>query len=139
MRPPLDDDELVRSYGYSRVSLGFSAVGEDLVDRVVQTRLRDFEAPMCGAFYLVEHFDDILECFEPGKEIATYVDADDLVEAGPSPWLRAPEAERQAIRDNARKLPRSPSTRGEALPRRVPRDRPRPRQLSAGCRVIPGP
>ena len=58
-------------YSRSRISLGFSAVAhlpKDGSPPIKQVRLRDFEAPMSGAFYLVEQFDELAEFFEPGKE-----------------------------------------------------------------------
>ena len=50
--PPLSDDELVRMYSRSKISLGFSAVAalpKDGSPAIKQVRLRDFEAPMSGA------------------------------------------------------------------------------------------
>ena len=80
--PPLDDEDLVRMYSRSQVSLGFSTVGESHRDDrpLQQVRLRDFEAPMSGALYCTGHMDELAEFFEPGREILTYRDADELVE-----------------------------------------------------------
>ncbi len=80
--PSLSDDELVRMYSRSQISLGFSSCGEThrSGERIRQIRLRDFEAPMSGAFYLVEHFDELAEFFEIGREIVTYRDAADLAD-----------------------------------------------------------
>ncbi len=79
--PPLSDDALVSMYSRSQISLGFSSVGDThLGERLVQIRLRDFEAPMSGAFYLVEHFDELGEFFEIGKEIATYTSKEELAD-----------------------------------------------------------
>jgi hypothetical protein len=80
--PPLSDDELVAMYGRSRVSLGFSSCGETHAggERILQVRLRDFEAPMSGAFYMVEHMDELGEFFELGREIVTYRDAPELAD-----------------------------------------------------------
>ena len=43
-------------------------------------RLRDFEAPMSGAFYLTEHFEELYEFFEPDREIVTFRCADELAD-----------------------------------------------------------
>jgi spore maturation protein CgeB len=80
---PLEDEELIRMYSRSRISLGFSAVArlpQDGSRPIMQVRLRDFEAPMSGAFYMVEHFDELLEFFEPDREIVTFRDADELAD-----------------------------------------------------------
>ena len=98
--PPLSDDELVVMYSRSRVSLGFSAVAQvpkDGSPPIKQVRLSDFEAPMSGAFYLVERFDELAEFFEPGQEIVFFEDADDLAEK--TAFYLRNGAERNRIRD----------------------------------------
>ncbi|MCC7350013.1 MAG: glycosyltransferase [Phycisphaerales bacterium] len=79
----LEDEQLIRMYSRSRISLGFSAVAKlpkDGSPPIKQVRLRDFEAPMSGAFYLVEHFDELTEFFEPDREMVTFGSADELAE-----------------------------------------------------------
>src|SRR5581483_2178237 len=79
----LTDAELIRTYSRSRINLGFSAVAHQPKDGsspIMQVRLRDFEVPMSGGFYLVEHFDELTEFFTPGLEIVTFHDAEELVE-----------------------------------------------------------
>jgi spore maturation protein CgeB len=73
---------MVKSYSRSKISLGFSGVAGTLPDghRITQIRLRDFEAPMSGAFYLVEYMEEIEEFFEVGKEIVCYEGSDELIE-----------------------------------------------------------
>ena len=96
---PLSDDELVAMYSRSRISLGFSAVAQvprDGSPPVKQVRLRDFEAPMSGAFYLVERFDELAEFFEPGEEIVFFEDEEDLADKA-AYYLRN-EAERERVR-----------------------------------------
>lgn len=80
--PPLSDEELVKMYSRSKVSLGFSSCGETHhnVERILQVRLRDFEAPMSGAFYMVEYMEELEEFFEIGKEIVCYHDKVDLAD-----------------------------------------------------------
>ncbi len=81
--PPLEDDDLIRMYSRSRISLGFSTVA--LLPRpgeaaIKQVRLRDFEATMSGAFYLVEQFDELSDFFTPDREIVFFSDARELVD-----------------------------------------------------------
>ena len=80
--PPLSLEELVRMYSRSKISMGFSVVGEKHETDVPirQVRLRDFEAPMSGAFYMVEQMEELEEFFEPGKEIVFYHDRQDLAD-----------------------------------------------------------
>ena len=80
--PPLSDDEMVRMYSRCKISLGFSSVGETHRDEepIKQVRLRDFEAPMSGAFYMVECQDELGDFFDTGSEIVCYQDKFDLVD-----------------------------------------------------------
>lgn len=95
----LSDDDLVRMYSRSKISLGFSSVAriaEDPSAQIRQVRLRDFEATMSGAFYLVEQFDELEEFFTPGKEIATFRSREDL--ADQCRYYLKHETERERIR-----------------------------------------
>lgn len=97
--PPLSDEELIKMYSRSHVSLGFTAVAQipkDGSPPIKQVRLRDFEATMSGAFYLVEQFDELAEFFEPNKEIVFFHDANDLVDKARF-YLRH-EGDREKIR-----------------------------------------
>ncbi len=97
--PPLSDEELIKMYSRSKISLGFSVVDQPFEPGqkpISQVRLRDFEAPMSGAFYLVERFDELAEFYEPGKEIVMWEGEDDLVEK--ARWYLAHPAEREKIR-----------------------------------------
>ena len=96
--PPLSDDEFVKMYSRSKISLGFSNVayiprhGEP----IKQVRLRDFEATMSGAFYMVQHFDELTDFFEPDREIVCFSDAAELVDK--ARFYLARDAEREKIR-----------------------------------------
>ncbi|MFN2126353.1 MAG: glycosyltransferase [Anaerolineales bacterium] len=96
--PPLPDEELIRIYSRSNISLGFSTVGNThLQDSPIkQIRLRDFEAPMSGAFYMVEYMEDLEEFFIPGKEIVCYHDEQDLTDK--IKYYLAHNREREGIR-----------------------------------------
>ncbi len=80
--PPLSDDAFVAMYSRSKISLGFTKVAMFERDgtAIKQVRLRDFEATMSGAFYLVEQCDELEDFFEPEREIETFRDADELSE-----------------------------------------------------------
>ena len=100
--PPLSDEELVRMYSRARISLGFSTTGETHTarERIVQVRLRDFEAPMSGAFYMVESMPELGEFFEIGREIVCYDGPDDLVEK--ARYFLGHDDERERIRQAGR-------------------------------------
>lgn len=108
---PLSDEELVAMYSRSRVSLGFSAVADIPADGsapIRQVRLRDFEAPMSGAFYLVERFDELAEFFEPGKEVVFFEDEEDL--ADKARFYVRENVARQKIRDAGMRRARNEHT-----------------------------
>lgn len=97
--PPLSDEELVRMYSRSRISLGFSAVAKvpgDGSPPIKQVRLRDFEAPMSGAFYMTEYFEELAEFFKPDEEVVFFNDADEL--ADKAKFYLANPIERERIR-----------------------------------------
>jgi len=78
----LSDLELIQMYGRSKINLGFSSCGDThkTGERILQVRLRDFEVPMSGGFYMVEHMEELAEFFNIGKEIVCYTDKEDLAE-----------------------------------------------------------
>jgi spore maturation protein CgeB len=95
---PLSDEDMVKMYSRSAISLGFSDVAGSLEDgrRITQIRLRDFEAPMSGAFYMVEYMDELAEFFDIGREVVCYEDLDDLVDK--CRYYLVHEEERERIR-----------------------------------------
>jgi spore maturation protein CgeB len=80
--PPLSDIDYVQMYSRSKISLGFTKVAEGIPGptSIKQVRLRDFEAPMSGAFYVVERCEELEDFFEPDKEIVVFDDAIELIE-----------------------------------------------------------
>ena len=77
----LSDLDMIQMYSRSKINLGFSSCNtDDAAERILQIRLRDFEVPMSGGFYLVEYMEELEEFFEIGKEIVCYTDREDLVE-----------------------------------------------------------
>jgi spore maturation protein CgeB len=79
--PALPDEELVKMYSRSKINLGFSTCGDTHLtgERILQVRLRDFEVPMSGGFYMVEAFEELGEFFALGKEIVGYENRADLL------------------------------------------------------------
>ena len=70
-------------YIRSKISLGFTSVAEIPTDgsaAIKQVRLRDFEATMSGAFYVVEFVEELIEFFEPDREIVFFHDEAELVD-----------------------------------------------------------
>lgn len=96
--PALSDEELIQMYSRSKISLGFSTVADisSPHSRIKQVRLRDFEATMSGAFYMVEYFEELAEFFEPDKEIVFFNDAEELIEK--ARFYLKHETERERIR-----------------------------------------
>jgi spore maturation protein CgeB len=79
---PVSDADYVRLYSESRISLGFVIVGD--THRALrpqrQVRLREFEGPMSGAFYLTGWLDEMALHYEVGREIVCYRSAAELVD-----------------------------------------------------------
>jgi hypothetical protein len=79
---PVSDEELIRLYSRSHISLGFLEV-HDRNDPSREVRrhvhLREFEAPMSGALYCTGHLDELTRFFEPGREILTYRNEEELL------------------------------------------------------------
>jgi len=61
----LSDEDLVRTFSRTKINLGFAAcwTEERSTERITQVRLRDFEVPMSGGFYLTEYQDELGEFF----------------------------------------------------------------------------
>lgn len=83
MHLPVTDDELIRLYSSSKISLGFLEVYDnhnpnDLVKR--HLHLREFEAPMSGALYCTGYIDELAEFFELDKEVIVYRNEEELLD-----------------------------------------------------------
>lgn len=96
--PILSDEEMIRLYSRSKINLGFSSCGEThrQGQRLQQMRLRDFEVPMSGGFYLAEYFEELENYYAVGKEIVCFRTAGELVEK--ARYYLAHDDEREAIR-----------------------------------------
>jgi spore maturation protein CgeB len=93
----LSDDDMIRMYSRSRINLGFSSCGNthEGAKRILQVRLRDFEVPMSGGFYMVEYMEELEEFFDIGREIVCYTSPSDLAEK--IEYYLRHESEREAI------------------------------------------
>ena len=89
---------MIHMYSRSKINLGFSACGmtHETDERTVQIRLRDFEVPMSGGFYLVEYMEELEEFFDIGKEIVCYNGPEDL--AGKIKYYLEHDSQREKIR-----------------------------------------
>lgn len=78
----LSDTDMIKMYSESKINLGFSSCGNTHAEkeRIMQIRLRDFEVPMSGGFYMVEYMKELEEFFEIDKEIVCYHNKEDLVD-----------------------------------------------------------
>jgi spore maturation protein CgeB len=90
-------------FSRARISLGFSAVGDTARARhpIRQVRLRDFEVPMSGGFYMVEYLEEIEQFFVPDEEIVCFRDCDELVDK--CRYYLANDAERRRIAEAGRR------------------------------------
>jgi spore maturation protein CgeB len=93
-----DAEEVVKMFSRAKISLGLSSCGDTHLSeqRILQIRLRDFEAPMSGAFYMVEYMPELEQFFEIGKEIVCYSDPQDMVDK--AKYYLAHDAERERVR-----------------------------------------
>ena len=83
--PPCTDEALPAIFRSSKINLGLSDTGWHAGTQVVpsknlQCRLRDFEVPMSGGFYLVQEAPGHAEYYKIGQEIETWKDADELTD-----------------------------------------------------------
>lgn len=99
--PVLSDDELIKMYSRSKISLNFSEVlvqdekySKGAIKRHI--RLRDFEAPMSGAFYMTGYQDELKDYYVIDREIVCYDTKKELLEKIRY-YLKNPE-EAEAIR-----------------------------------------
>jgi spore maturation protein CgeB len=79
----LSDQQIVEVFNKSKINLGFSTVyleGREGGESLDHLRLRDFEIPMSGGFYLTKYSEEIEKYFDVGKEIACYSSRDDLID-----------------------------------------------------------
>jgi len=104
-------DEAVPSLlAKARVTLGVNQRTGQIGDRfgVADSRLRDFEAPLSGAFYLVQNFVDLPLFYRTGREVETWSTLDEMKEK--VRWFLDHEGERRAIASAGRERARRDHT-----------------------------
>lgn len=84
-RMPCEDEVLPEIFRTTRVNLGFSDTGWHGADHVIpsgnlQCRLRDFEVPMSGGFYLVQEAPNHADYYKIGSEIETWSTPEELAD-----------------------------------------------------------
>lgn len=87
----------------SAINLGFTRMVGDHPERpgTNQVKLRDFEVPLAGGFYLVEEAPEYDELFRPGAEVETWSTPGELLDK--IRYYLANESERKAIADAGRR------------------------------------
>ena len=95
---PVTDAEYVALFSESKVSLGFLVLGDThrTARPLRQVRLREFEAPMAGAFYLTGWLPELESLYEVGREIETYRSPAELVDK--CRWYLAHDDARERVR-----------------------------------------
>jgi spore maturation protein CgeB len=95
---PVTDEQYVTLFSESKISLGFLILGDThrTARPLRQIRLREFEAPMAGAFYATGWLDEIALHYEIGTEIVCYRSLNELVDL--SRYYLANDSEREKIR-----------------------------------------
>ena len=84
-------------YNRSKINLGFSTCANlQGQKKILQIRLRDFEVPMSGGFYLTEYMKELEEFYNIGTEIVCYRDPAEL--ADKINYYLQHETAREAIR-----------------------------------------
>jgi spore maturation protein CgeB len=106
---PCADEALPDIFRTSRVNLGFSDTGWHADETVLasnnlQCRLRDFEVPMSGGFYLVQQAPDHGDYYRLGREIETWSQPDELIDKALFYASHPKEAERIREAGHARVL-----------------------------------
>lgn len=80
---PISDEEMIRKYSESKISLGFLEVynKHNPSTLIMQhLHLREFEAPMSGALYFTNYCDELIEFYEPDKEVVVYKNEYELLD-----------------------------------------------------------
>lgn len=94
---PVLNEEILLLFKSSKINLGLTRYAGDDLNRQgrCQMKLRDFEVPMAGGFYLVEKSPGYELAFEDGREIVTWTTLPDLKEK--INYYLAHEEEREQI------------------------------------------
>ena len=98
LHPIISDDAYVALFSESKISLGFLILGDThrTARPLRQVRLREFEAPMAGAFYVTGFLEEMSRHYEVGKEIVCYRSIPEMVDL--CRYYLAHDEERERIR-----------------------------------------
>lgn len=96
------ENAMDRLFAQSPINIGVTRITGDDPEKPgrTQMKLRDFEVPAAGGFYLVEETDELSRHFEPGVEVATWRTASELIEQ--IRHYLSHETERRAIAEAGR-------------------------------------
>jgi len=99
----LPNGAIVSLFRNSMINLGFNRMSGDDLDLPGrnQIKLRDFEVPLAGGFYMVEEAPDYTELFVPGKEVETWRTPAELVDK--VRYYLTHDSERRAIAEAGRR------------------------------------
>jgi hypothetical protein len=114
--PPVYDEAYFRLTRESALTLGINRYPDfrhPAWSPGTYSRLRDIEAPMLGACYLTEDCPGLDQLYEPGREIETYRNADELVAKAHA--LLADPARRRELRARAQRRALSEHTIARSL------------------------
>jgi hypothetical protein len=117
-RPPIAGDDYFRVTRESAVVIGinrYPSFRHPFTQPGRYSRLRDIEAPMLGACYLVEWAPGLDDLYEPGREIETYRDAAEL--AAKARQLRLDPARRASLRAAGQRRALADHTLGRTVAR----------------------
>lgn len=109
--PSLSDEALIQMYSRSRINLGFSNVA-DTTTGIKQVRLRDFEVPMSGGFYMVETMPELAEFFVYDREIVGYTGRKTWQIRQPTTWRIPTNANKSAEPGGNAPAKTTPGTNG---------------------------
>jgi len=96
----LSDEEVVKLFSRSRISLGFSVVNDGSDKEKgsnTHLRLRDFEAPMSRAFYVTGFCEELADHYVLDREVVCYMSKEELLDKLEF-YLKQPNL-RESIRD----------------------------------------
>lgn len=89
----IDTESVPKLFAQSKIILGVGTIGH--CSDFYALKMRDFDAPMSGSFYLTHDNPDLSTLFAVGKEMATYHSIEDCVNN--TRYYLAHDAEREAI------------------------------------------
>lgn len=96
LHSPISDEEMIRKYSESKISLGFLEVYDRHNPSAIvkqHVHLREFEAPMSGALYFTNYCEELAKFYKPDKEVIIYRNEHELLDKVKYYLSRPTEAE----------------------------------------------